>query len=368
MRLPSYLALFACVGGGYLWLRDEAAPAPTAPRPATRSAKIALPQVVMRTDVPDEIDDPPILPSDEPDEADEELRGLEAPSEAEFAMVFMVDGVSYLRLSEEEQATAHGAARLTETDGMTSVVAPVAVTALPASYQAWAGRTVLVNGDCRARVVGFAEVSRVTGEAGDPYAYDEDGNPPAPTPWTVELVRESNVTLAAQLEDGCYGAWARAESESPAAVAAVLEDPALESAALADLLAKTAGDDETQLSWKDQGGEGDWRDQVGIRSVAWQHPLTEEKWVFVQAATGGSCGEPTVSLMAAYRVRADGTVRRAADLNFAHNTIDEIVDLDGDGQPELLLGGGGSSTDLVDLTNAHHESIYVPNHSHGCGC
>jgi hypothetical protein len=71
--------------------------------------------------------------------------------------------------------------------------------------------------------------------------------------------------------------------------------------------------------------------------------------------------------MAAYRVRADGTVRRAADLDYAHSTIDQIVDLDGDGQPELVLGGGESS-ELVDLANAHHESIYVPNHSHGCGC
>jgi len=35
----------------------------------------------------------------------------------------------------------------------------------------------------------------------------------------------------------CRGTWARAESYSPAAVAAKIEAPALESAALADLLA-----------------------------------------------------------------------------------------------------------------------------------
>ncbi|MDQ3334426.1 MAG: hypothetical protein M4D80_04630 [Myxococcota bacterium] len=303
--------------------------------------------------------------SDRSDEPDEEIRGFTAAGPEEFAMVFDVDGVTYLRLSQEETATAHGSPRMTETDGMTAVVAPVGVNALPAHFQKWAGRSVLVDGDCRARVVGFAEVSRVTGEAGDEWAYDEDGNPPEPTPWTVELVRESNVTLAAKL-DGCFGTWARAETESAAAIAATLDEPALESAALADLMAKT-DHDETQINWKEMGGEGDWRDHVDVTSVAWQHPQTEEKWVFVQARRSGSCGDASVSLMAAYRVRADGTVHRAADLDFAHGDISQVVDVDGDGQPELVMGGGASS-ELVDLANGHHDSIYVPSHSHGCGC
>jgi hypothetical protein len=361
MRLPSYLALFACVGGGYLLISDKPSDAPTTSRPVVRSAKIALPQVAV-TDRTDTETPTLAIPSDTSDEPDEEIRGFTSEGPDAFAMVFDVDGVTYLRLSQEETATAHGSPRMTETDGVTAVVAPVGVNALPAHFQKWAGRTVLVDGECRARVVGFAEVSRVTGEAGDPWAYDEDGNPPAPTPWTVELVRESNVTLAAKL-DGCFGTWARAETESAAAIAATLDEPELESAALADLLAESEHD----LGWKEMGGEGDWRDHVDVTSLAWQHPQTEEKWVFVQARHGGSCGEASISLMTAYRVGADGNLRRAAGLDFAHDDISQVVDLDGDGQPELIMNDGVSTT-LVDLANEYHESIHVPNHSHGCGC
>lgn len=368
MRLPSYLALFACLGGGYLLVGDEPAAAPAAARPAVRSAKIALPQVAM-ADPWDRVADLPEIqsdPSDEPEE--EEIRGLASHDTDEFAMVFEVDGALYMRLSEADATPAPDSAQVTETDGMASVVVPLALDEVSDEHRRWAGRTVLVNGECSTRVVGFAEVSRVTGEAGDPFAYDEHGNPPEPTAWTVELVRESNVTLAAKLDAGCWGgSWARAATEAPAAVAEIVAEPELEATALADLMAKT-DHDETQVGWTEMGGEGDWRDHVDVTSVTWQHPLTDEKWVFAQAALGGSCGEPSVSLMAAYRVREDGSVHRAADLNFAHSTIDQIVDLDGDGQPELVLGGRGSSTELVDLANAHHESIYVPNHSHGCGC
>jgi hypothetical protein len=71
--------------------------------------------------------------------------------------------------------------------------------------------------------------------------------------------------------------------------------------------------------------------------------------------------------MAAYRANADGTVRRVADLKFGYDDIAGVVDVDGDGQPELLLGDG-TRAELVDLANEHHGAIRVEHRSYGCGC
>jgi hypothetical protein len=183
--------------------------------------------------------------------------------------------------------------------------------------------------------------------------------------WTIDNVSEANVMLAAKL-DGCTGTWARGAEFSPAAIAEATSDADLESAALADLLAQN-DDDATQDSWKESGGEGDWREAVDPTVSVYTHPLTGEHWIFASAYLAGGCGEPGVSVMAAYRASADGTVHRVADLDYAGQTIDTVLDVDGDGQPELLLGGG-DSVDLVDLKNTGHDSISVHYYSWGCGC
>ena len=367
MRIsPSYLALAGCaVVGGYLLVGDDEAPAQPVRVAATRPAAIPamfprLPSVDAEPEIEVEIDE----------EADEEtseeaMRGL-APLEdlAELAFVFSVDGVSYVRLSSEERALARGSARMIEEDGVYAVVAPVTTAAMPAELRAWAGRSVLVDGVCRARVVGFAEVSRISGDPADPYREDM-GEGGEPATWTIESVTDSGVVLAAEL-DGCTGTWARSTDYSPAAVAAKIDAPELEEAARKDLLAR--GDfDPTQEAWTAAGGEGDWRDAAEVVTQVYQHALTDERWVFVQARRPGGCGEPGFDVMAAYRANADGTVRRVADLEFGHDDIAEVVDVDGDGQPELLLGDGNHA-ELVDLANERHESISVPYRSFGCGC
>jgi len=181
--------------------------------------------------------------------------------------------------------------------------------------------------------------------------------------WTVERVTESNVTLAAQLDGACDGSWARAESFSPAAVAIHVEAAALESAARDDLFASI--DDEMTTSWKDMGGEGTWRDAATITTSTWEHPLTNERWVFVQAHRDGSCGDANFSRMAAYRVGENGKLRLATTMTHGASEIDQVVDLDGDGQPELLVDGG---TELVDLADRSHEAIYIQSYHYGCGC
>ncbi|HWO20571.1 MAG TPA: hypothetical protein VNO30_17495 [Kofleriaceae bacterium] len=368
MRLsPSYLALAGCaVVGGYLLIGGDEAPAQPERAAPPRSA--AIPALSPRLQSVDGAPEPEAEIDEEIEE--EEMRGL-APLEdlAEFAFVFSLDGESYVRLSSEERALARGTARLIEEDGVYAVVAPVTTAALPAELRAWAGRTVLVDGVCRARVVGFAEVSRISGEPPEPDRDDTDeadaGEDDAPATWTIESVTDANVVLAARLDD-CTGTWARSTDYSPAAVAAKLDAPELEATARKELLARSDFDP-TQEAWAKEGGEGDWRDAAEVVTHVYQHPLTGERWVFAQARHPGGCGEPGFGMMAAYRASADGTVRRVADLEFGYDDIAEVVDVDGDGQPELVLGGGNSA-ELVDLANKHYDSISVEHRYYGCGC
>ncbi len=298
----------------------------------------------------------------------EEVRGL-TPLEdvGELALVFDVDGTSYMRLSHELRASARGKARMIVADDVYAVVAPVSASAMPNDLATWNGREVLVNGTCRARIIGFAEVSRVSGDppGSENYWYSsEEDRPTTPPAWTIATVTADNVTLAAKL-DGCDGTWARSADYEPAQIAHNAEAPALETAAIADLL---VNDNETLAKeWKDSGGEGDWQDEVDIDASTYEHPVTGDKWIFVTAFEAGGCGEPSLSRMVAYRAGKSGKVQRFADLDYAGRSISDVVDLDGDGQPELLLGAG-TTTDLVDLANVDHASISVPVHHYGCGC
>lgn len=363
MRIsPSYLALAGCVvAGGYLLVGDDEAPAQPARVAPARPA--AIPAMVPR--LPGGDGEPEIEIETGEEIEEEAMRGLAALEDpAEFAFVFSLDGVSYVRLSSEETALDRGSPRMIEEDGVYAVVAPVTAAAMPAELRAWAGRTVLVDGVCRARVVGFAEVSRISGEPYHPYG-DDMGEDDAPAAWTIEAITDSGVELAARL-DGCTGTWARSTDYSPAAVAARIDAPELEAAAREELLAR--GDlDPTQEAWAAAGGEGDWRDAAEIVTRVHRHPLTDERWVFVQARRHGGCGEPGFEVMAAYRADGDGKIRRVADLEFGSEDITDVVDVDGDGQPELVLGGG-TQAELVDLANERHESIHVEHRYSGCGC
>jgi hypothetical protein len=367
---PGVLVLGATVAIGLYAVGTHTPAHPTPPAPHAKAVVTAPRYVAPPTLTDTPVDDEPVEADGDEEEELEEIRGM-APIEdpAELAMVFSLDGDSYVRIASDEHAASHGSPRMIDDGSTLAVIAPVLLSALPEELRRWSGRTVMVDGTCRARVVGFAEVSRVAGEppGTDSYYYsseEERGDMEKPE-WTIDNVSEANVMLAAKL-DGCTGTWARGAEFSPAAIAEATSDADLESAALADLLAQN-DDDATQDSWKESGGEGDWREAVDPTVSVYTHPLTGEHWIFASAYLAGGCGEPGVSVMAAYRASADGTVHRVADLDYAGQTIDTVLDVDGDGQPELLLGGG-DSVDLVDLKNTGHDSISVHYYSWGCGC
>jgi hypothetical protein len=82
---------------------------------------------------------------------------------------------------------------------------------------------------------------------------------------------------------------------------------------------------------------------------------------------GIGCGDPYVSHMAVFRTGKGGKLRHVAKLDYVTSDIQDVVDIDGDGQPELVVGEGDSSQ-LVDLTNAMLDTISVSSHDYGCGC
>lgn len=370
---PGYLLLGAAIAvGAYAVRGAEPTHARLVP-PAPAPKPVAAPFV--RITPPPSLDTISADDAEPVEEVEDEIivHGLEPLDGPEaFAMVFEVDGTYYLRLSEDEHAASHGRAQLVIDGEGLAAVAGVATSAMPEELRAWAGRRVLVDGMCAARVVGFAEVSRV---AGDPpgteeYYYEEEDKRPKDLPvWNLENVRDANVMLAAKLDGvgDCGGTWARASEYAPAVIAHQTEEPELENAALADLMASAESEDE-QKAWSEMGGEGNWRDDASVDVTTWEHPDTGERWIFASATTGGGgCGEPGASAMAVYRVAGDGKVRKVTNLEYAGYNIRSVVDIDGDGQPELLVGAG-ESTDLVDLAGESHESISRPYYTWGCGC
>ncbi|MDX2093752.1 MAG: hypothetical protein SFX73_38295 [Kofleriaceae bacterium] len=366
-----YLLAGAVVATGLYATRDHAATEREEPavastgRASTFVAPTPAPMLVSTRDAHPDVPELALA-----DEEPEEVRGHgEIEDVAEFAMLFEVGGTTYLRLSSDLRATSRGTPRLIVDGEVYAAVAPVALAALPAELSPWQGRTVLVDGTCKARVVGFAEVARASGDAPGIEEYwnlSEDERPASPPAWTLEDLMNDEVILAAKL-DGCAGTWARSTDYQPAQVARAVSSPSLETDAIADLLAIDDGADPIQDAWKEMGGEGDWRESVDIEAKTFEHPDTGEKWIFASAYKEGSCGDPSASKMAAYRVTASGAVQRFTELDYAGETLQEVVDLDGDGQPELVFGSGGSAT-LVDLANKEHASIAVPFHTYGCGC
>jgi hypothetical protein len=377
---------YSLVLGGAVLLGMVALKSPPEPAPTVVARPVPKPIVDFIALAPAEPHAEPTAPEDSNDEVTSEadVHGMQpfAGPEA-FAMMFEVNGVAYVRLSTELRATSRGGrATLTKSKvggvETLSVVAPVTTGAMPEELRSWAGASVLVDGRCRAKVVGFAEVSRVSGDPPGTEDYfwakaEQEDNPSlriGPKPrWTKSLVVEQNVTLAARIDTtgDCKGVWARWADETPVVTAREVKNAAAEKAALADLF----GDDATQeieKDWKLTGGEGSWRDHAHVEVRTFDQPRTGERWIFAQATTGiGGCGDPVGWKMAAYRVEKDGTVHRVTDLPFANHHIDSVFDLDGDGQFELVVSDE-EGTSLVDLAGETHDEISVQYFTWGCGC
>lgn len=258
---------------------------------------------------------------------------------------------------------AHAAPMHTSEDYTEVAIAPVALADVPAAYRERLGDKIIVDGACTAYITGFAIVARLTGSPG--YAGDDEE-------WNAaSVMKHGSPVLAAKL-DRCDGTLARDGQLPPAATPAVVKNDADTVAKAKRLLLRSDKARATTKEWAgfytDGPNDSNW---AAHAATQWKtqmliHPTTRETWVSIHAHQLEGCGMPHVNVFALYRVADDGSlVGGTIDLG-SIETIEQLVDLDGDGQWEIVgkpwLGGRVVS----DRDGAALERLDEP--FYGCPC
>jgi hypothetical protein len=255
----------------------------------------------------------------------------------DFAFVFGADGRTFVQLREldAEELPAHTKPRFVKTgkNGATSLLASVRQRAVPAGYRAWLGREVSVDGTCTAHVTGVSIVWRLTGDPGYAGVDGED--------WTVASVLAHGKPVLAAALDGCAGdhTYAR-DAALPAAVhLETIPAPAAEEHARTALLASRASQ-EAQVEWEQtwQRTGKWWNDpSVTVSTTALRHPKTGAIFVWATAEhSSDGCGDPPMHVRALFRQRTDGSLEAIDVVRGGVETIDQLLDVEGDGTLELI--------------------------------
>ena len=345
--------------------------------PLAAAGAITAVALSTRQGAPDEVIDMPVVGLEQDGVADVEIGEPEVPDEAvtdtesdtdadaalpdqlnpeQFSFVIRVAGKSYIRIGEDD-VVPHARPKLIAEDGTYTAIAPVTLAELAEHMRDWSNREIVVEGRCHARVVGFAELAQLTGDPG--YAGDDK-------PWSAASVMEHGAPRIVARLAGCEGTWARAASESPVAVGITAEAGPLVAAARVDLFAGELAK-QTQDEWRAAKLDGDWRTEVPIEALVARHPVTNERWVVLHARRGGGCGDHEVNILAAYRVNDDGTVTRVHARTVDLDSIQQLVDVDGDGTFEVIgTQSWGLNRTFIDL---HGNSLStLPLQFYGCPC
>ena len=292
-----------------------------------------------------------------------------APIPDEIKLVFRAGGASYMRLADVERDASgalqwprHGAPRLVKEDGAEIVLAAVEGDDVPLVHRAWAGRQVIVDGGCRATVTGFAVASRLYGDPA--YAGLEKER------WDAASVMESGAQVLAARLDGCSGAFARDAALAPVVVPEPIRDERLAAAARRALLASPAAA-EVKQSWDELGpsdAEGPWWQHAQLSADVLRHPRTGATFVAVRASAEFYCGGPDINLWGLYRVGDHGALAPVHVLRLEQlRSIDRIIDVEGDGQLELI-GRTWPSDDVVLAGADGRELDHLGMQFYGCPC
>ena len=290
------------------------------------------------------------------------------PTATELSLVFQLDGVSYVALADVaangdvDQSVAevprHGKLRLLEDKdtGITAAFATVQSADVPADYREWIAKRVAVDGDCMAKVDGFAVVSRLVGDPG--YAGLEQRD------WTAKTVFESGSAVLAARLDGCtQGLLARDAALAPLVTPTELQNPALADEARQRLIDSDEGKT-AAAAWTDAQAEGKWQEQATFDTRVLRHPSTGETFVSVHARYDEGCGGAHVNLWGLFR-SDDGELVTVELRELEGITSIDLFDLEDDGRFEL------SGADWTDVTvkrasGAELERLDVP--FFGCPC
>jgi hypothetical protein len=291
-----------------------------------------------------------------------------APLADTIQLVFRAGGATYMRLAgverDGEGAIAwprHGSPRLVTEGAAEVAIAAVRDADMPAVHRAWAGKQVVVDGTCRATVTGFAVVSRLVGDPA--YAGLEKAR------WDAASVMQSGAQVLAARLDRCSGTFARDAALAPVVIPEPVRDERLARAAKSALISSAVAA-EVARDWAEQAPaiEGAWWDHAAISTTVLRHPRTGVTFVAVHAETELACGGPDVNLWGLYAAAADGTLSPVHETRpGALRSIDRIIDVDGDGELELI--GRTWLGDDVVLTGADGaELARLDMQFYGCPC
>jgi hypothetical protein len=287
------------------------------------------------------------------------------PPGPRFGFVFEVSGTSYLALAsldgETAKIPAHATPELIAHDNwMIDVVAAVRPDDVAAEHRGWIGRSVIVEGGCRATAQGYAVVSRLGGDVS--YASGDERE------WTRDLAWESGEKLLAVRLDGCHAGFGRDAAHGPVLEAVTVDDVGAVNTAIDDFLASQEAA-AAQAKYASDGGEGEFSEQPGVMtSRAVRHPSTGVTWVSIFAHHFEECGGPAVDLLALYRVEPKGKVVRVHVGSLENvSALERLVDVDGDGQFEVIVRDWmGTSQELRDLGGKVVQRLGMA--FYGCPC
>jgi hypothetical protein len=286
--------------------------------------------------------------------------------------VIEVEGSSWFVLDVDPSTIdSHAKSHLEADEYPTTTLAPLHDRDLTKELRAWRGQGVVVDSGCLDVVHDFALV-HVLG--GDPAYADEDNV--ATAKWTRRMIDAHGTAYVVAKLEHCTGTYARSEL-APWIVAYedVSEDPTkidLDVArATDDLMKSDIGEQVKQAFIGQMADEHDTSsafDKVTeISTKVALDPRTHTKWIAVHAHADFMCGGPQINFWGLYRVEGDHVivVKQAKLESLAQ--ITSLIDVDGDGIPEILGGGWISPTNAIyDLEENTVVSYDVP--FFGCPC
>ncbi len=281
------------------------------------------------------------------------------PHTTQLLFVFTAGGDSYVRLDDAVATMRYRHAHVVNEDGATAAIAAIDGRDLTSEQRAWLGRSVIVDGTCRAKVTGFAAVARLTGDPA--YAGDNSGH------WTAaSLFEHGDVMVAAKL-DRCTGTFARDAALAPIIVPRPVADVGLASKARARLLASDLAVHVTQV-WRESGQAGDWVAAAELDTRIVRHPVTGVTWISVHASNGFTCGGTDINIWGLYRVAPNGDLVTVQQRDLPElGIIESLVDVEGDGDLEVI-GQPFVEGDQVLITADGEELARMPLQFFGCPC
>jgi hypothetical protein len=257
-----------------------------------------------------------------------------------------------------------GRSHLTAEDGE-STTTIASVRELTPELRAWRGQRIDVDG-CIDTLHEFAVVHQVNG---DP-TYSDDGDS---RKWTSHAIDEHGVAYVVAKLDHCTGTLGRAVSAPPLVTFVAVDkhdqddDPLASKASELLMASATAMHVEAEFLAEAGNLPADYDKALTLDTIEGIDMRTRTKWIAVHANAGFACGGPNINFWGLYRAVGDHLVTiKEAKLETIAN-IQSMIDLDGDGVPELVGSGWISPTSAVfDIDEQTLLSYDVP--FFGCPC